>query len=200
MNILVADDDVLSRTLLEETLVERGYTVTACPDGQGAWDVLQQPTAPEIAILDWEMPILSGPEVCTLVRERGLKQQPYLFLLTFREGMSNLVAGLDSGANDYLTKPFKEEELVARLRVAQRVVDLQRGLAERVAELEQALATVRTLRALLPICAWCRRVRSDENYWQQVEEYITEQTGTRFTHGICPDCLVEQTKSLRPPV
>jgi len=192
MKILVADDDALSRGLLDEILHERGYEVILVSDGESAWQHLSGPQPPMSAILDWEMPGLSGPEICTRVVETKLHPMPYLFLLTFREGTVNLVAGLSSGAHDYITKPFQDDELFARLAVAERVLELQQRLKLRVEELEQALSQVRTLSGLLPICAWCKRVRSDQNYWLQVEEYLIKHTNTRVTHGICPTCLASQ--------
>src|SRR5580700_74708 len=124
MRILVADDEAVSRFALEDTLAEWGYTVVGVDDGAAAWAVLQQPDAPELAILDWEMPGFSGPELCRKVRELTSVRTPYLMLLTHRSGTSNIVAGLKSGANDYLSKPFQEEELAARLDIAAKMMEL----------------------------------------------------------------------------
>jgi response regulator RpfG family c-di-GMP phosphodiesterase len=99
-----------------------------------------------------------------------------------------VVAGLDSGADDYVIKPFDAEELQSRVRVGQRVLDLQRRLADRVRELETALTQVKQLKGLLPICAYCKMVRDDRDYWQQVEEYLCTHTDVQFSHGICPTC------------
>jgi hypothetical protein len=88
-----------------------------------------------------------------------------------------------------VTKPFNREELRARVQGGARVVELQRSLAERVEELEQALARVKQLQGLLPICSYCKKIRDDRNYWQQVEAYIGEHSEAVFSHGICPDCF-----------
>src|SRR5262249_50121163 len=143
---------------------------------------------PRLVVLDWMMPEMDGPEVCRLARERLREAPPYMILLTARESSRDTVTGLQSGADDYVCKPFDPDELRARVQVGCRVLDLQRSLAERVRELEAALAQVRQLRGLLPICCYCKKIRDDQNYWQQVEKYIGDHSEVRFSHGICPEC------------
>jgi len=194
VRILIAEDDRVSRRLLEVWLVRWGYEVVSTQDGAQAWEVLQQPDAPQLAVLDWMMPTLSGPEVCQLVRNHPTSQACHIVLLTARHAREDIIAGLESGANDYITKPFDFEELRARLKVGQRIVELQNSLAERVRELGAALAQVRQLQGLLPICLYCKRIRDDSNYWQQVEQYIMDRSEARFSHGICPDCYEKVVK------
>ena len=189
MRILIAEDEVVSRRVLHKSLEQWGYEAVVCEDGTHAWELLESADRPQIAVLDWMMPGLDGPEICRRVRASARSHQPYLILLTGRTRMEDVVTGLKAGADDYLTKPVNREELEARLGVAVRVVKLQQGLAQRVAELEQALSRVRQLQGLLPICAYCKRIRDDQNYWSQVETYIAEHLDVRFSHGICPSCL-----------
>jgi phosphoserine phosphatase RsbU/P len=112
-----------------------------------------------------------------------------VLLITARNSRTDVVAGLDAGADDYLTKPFDLEELRARVHVGLRVLALQERLNERVAELEEAMANIKQLRGLLPICSYCKRVRGDGNYWEQVEQYIAHHSDAQFSHGICPTCF-----------
>ncbi len=195
MRLLLADDDALYRRLLERTLAGWGYAVEAVWDGAAAWEALRAEGAPRLALLDWMMPGLDGPEVCRRVRAMPTAEPPYLILLTSRESKEDIVAGLRSGANDYVTKPFDRAELEARLAVGRNVLGLQASLAARVRELEQALAQVKQLQGLLPICSYCKKIRGDQNYWHQVESYIARHTEAKFSHGICPDCW---TRVLRP--
>jgi sigma-B regulation protein RsbU (phosphoserine phosphatase) len=119
---------------------------------------------------------------------------PYLILLTAKGGREDLVTGLEAGANDYVTKPFNREELRARVQVGVRMVELQQSLADRVKALEEALARVKQLQGLLPICSYCKKIRDDQNYWQQVESYIAEHSQAQFSHSICPDCYEKLVK------
>jgi phosphoserine phosphatase RsbU/P len=186
--VLIAEDDDVSCLVLERTLRGWGYDVVVTRTGTEAWEALLVDDAPRLAILDWMMPGLEGPEVCRRVRALARPIPTYLILLTARGQTEDVVAGLDSGADDYVTKPFDRPELRSRLRVGERVLSLQQGLADRVAELEVALGQVKELKGLLPICCYCKAVRDDRNYWHRVETYITAHSSARFSHGICPGC------------
>lgn len=194
MRILIAEDDTASRRLLETLLARWGYDVIVAADGEEAWQHLQREGAPHLAILDWMMPGMGGLEICRKVREVGHPSPAYIILLTARAGSEDVVQGLETGANDYVTKPFDREELHARVKVGLRVLQLQMSLADRVRELEEALASVKQLQGLLPICSYCKKIRDDHNYWQQVESYISEHSGAIFSHGICPECFEKFVK------
>ena len=127
MKILIAEDDPVSRRLLEVTLSKWGYEVITCTDGQAAWDVLKAPDAPQLAILDWMMPRLDGLQVCKNVRnpaERLAEPYVYIILLTAKSQKTDMVIGLEAGADDYLIKPFDAQELRMRLRAGRRILDL----------------------------------------------------------------------------
>jgi phosphoserine phosphatase RsbU/P len=188
MRILIAEDDAVSRRLLEATLRRWGHAVVTTCDGAQAWEEMRKEDAPLVAILDVEMPGLGGVELCRRLRASVRAVAPYLILLTARGGKRNVVAGLEAGANDYVVKPFDPSELRARVNTGVRMLELQTSLAERVRELEEALSQVKQLQGLLPICSYCKSIRDDGNYWRQVESYIAEHSGVQFSHGICPDC------------
>lgn len=197
MRILIAEDELISRCVLEDLLNEWGHEVQAVGDGLAAWQALKAEGAPQLAILDWRMPGLEGVEICRRMRAARTERRPYLLLLTARDARSSIVEGLRAGANDYVTKPFDPEELKARVDAGVQLIELQESLAARVRELEVALAEVKQLGAFLPICSYCKKIRDDQNYWQQVENYISEHVGVRFSHGICPECYESTIQSWR---
>ena len=188
MRILIAEDDAVSRRVLEATLVKWDYEVVVTTDGQQALEALKKPDAPSLAVLDWMMPGLDGSEVCRQVRQTIGDRLLYVLLLTAKGGKDDIVHGLNAGADDYIVKPFDRAELKARLDVGQRILRLQTELAERVKELELALSKVKLLQGLLPICCYCKKIRDDQNYWRQVEGYVAEHSEAQFTHAICPSC------------
>jgi sigma-B regulation protein RsbU (phosphoserine phosphatase) len=187
--ILIAEDHYVSRHLLERNLSNWGFEVITAEDGEAAVRVLESKDAPPLAIVDWMMPRMDGLEVCRRVRE--LRDRPYIYLvlLTAKSHKEEIATGLEAGADDYVVKPFDPDELRARLKVGQRVVELERTLARKIDDLQTALADVKKLKHLLPICMYCKSVRDDQDYWHQIEEYIHTETGADFSHGICPACM-----------
>jgi sigma-B regulation protein RsbU (phosphoserine phosphatase) len=189
MRALIADDDPVAAVAVSRSMSNWGFETTVVHDGLSAWEHLNGENPQSLAIVDWEMPGLEGPELCRRVRSVASRAHLYIILLTARNSSTDLIAGLEAGADDYLIKPVDLNELRARVHVGVRVVSLQASLAEKVAELQSTLDNVRRLRGLLPICAYCKRIRDDRNYWQRVEVYVSEHTDATFTHGICPSCL-----------
>ena len=189
MRILIAEDDATSRIVLATVLTKDGYDVTATDDGGAAWEVLQKPEAPRLAILDLMMPGIDGLELVRRVRAIPSVAPPYLIIVSTKSEKSDVIAALDAGANDYLTKPFDPGELRARIEVGRRMIEMRVELNEKVKQLKQALAEVRTLKGIVPICANCKNVRDDQGYWNRVESYLNARTEADFTHAVCPDCM-----------
>jgi DNA-binding response OmpR family regulator len=194
--ILIAEDHHVSRHLLERNLLNWGFDVTTVEDGEEAARILDHENAPPIALLDWMMPKLDGPSVCARVRKQTNRPYIYLIMLTAKSQKEDVATGLEAGADDYVIKPFDADELRARLKVGERVVELERTLAKRIKDLQLALDDVKKLKTLLPICMYCKSIRDDQDYWHQIDEYIHTETGTDFTHGICPKCMAKITAEL----
>jgi sigma-B regulation protein RsbU (phosphoserine phosphatase) len=186
MRILIADDDRITAMMLSQTLESWGFEVTVVPDGTAAWERLMGAEPPALLIVDWMMPGLDGLELCRRIRTTPRPTPVYVILLTARTDRRDLVAGLEAGADDYLTKPFDPDELRARIHVGERTLAL--------------MANIKRLTGLLPICSYCKRIRSDKNYWEQVDSYITDHTDARFSHGICPECYAKEMAHLDDPV
>jgi DNA-binding response OmpR family regulator len=199
MQALVADDDRMTREILTRSLRQWGFEVASAADGAEAWSFLKATTGPVLAVLDWMMPEVDGPTICALVRSKMPGANMYLMLLTALEGRQDIVAGLEAGADDYVVKPFDPDEFRARVNVGLRVMTLQERLTARVAELQAALTNVKQLHGLLPICSYCKRIRGDDQYWEQVESYIADHSEAQFSHGICPTCYADLEKQIASP-
>jgi two-component system cell cycle response regulator len=130
MKILIAEDDSTSRSILTAVLKKWGFEPVATEDGSAAWRALQGADAPRLALLDWSMPHLDGLEICRRLRAGEARNPPYVILLTARDQIGDIVQGLDAGANDYVAKPFNNEELRARIGVGQRMLEMQTRLLE----------------------------------------------------------------------
>ncbi|MEO7192264.1 MAG: response regulator [Vicinamibacterales bacterium] len=186
--ILIADDDRVSLTVLAAALKRWDFDVLSANNGMEAWALLLA-HQPAIVILDWMMPDIDGPDLCRRIRAEPACAHTHVMLLTSRNETSDLVQGLEAGADDYLAKPFNREELKARVDVGIRVVTLQRELNQQIAALQEALAKVTALEGLLPICSYCKRIRSDAQEWEQMESYISTHSSAQFSHSVCPSCL-----------
>ena len=177
MRILIAEDDHTSRLILKKTLVKLGYDVGAAADGSEAWDAFQRERY-QVVITDWMMPGMDGLDLCRRIRADGRwDRYTYLIILTMLGGRQCYLEGMNAGADDFMTKPFDADELVTRLRVAERILDLEAGVA--------------FLESLLPTCAGCRRVRTGTGQWQRLERYPLESPPATTPPEHCPDCTRE---------
>lgn len=181
LKILTVEDDPVARAVLRQSLLRLGHEVLETSDGESAWDLVQKEPV-RVVVSDWQMPRLSGLDLCRRVRGRLGGEYVYFVLLTSSDATEeNQRTAADAGVDDFLTKPLNLSELWNRLRVAERIL--------------RYTTQVRQLEELLPICTYCKKIRDDQNYWQQMEGYINQRTGSEFSHSICPDCY---TKVIQP--
>lgn len=174
MKILAVEDDSVARAVLRQALRRLGHDVLEAGDGDEAWEILQKDPA-RVVVSDWTMPKMDGLELCHRIRLRSAGDYIYFILLTGRDATTdNQKAAADAGVDDFLTKPLDFAELWMRLRVAERIL--------------KYTTQVRQLEQMLPICSYCKKIRDDQNYWTQIESYISERTGSDFSHSVCPDC------------
>ena len=177
MRVLIAEDDPVSRRILEKTLGNWDHSTTSAEDGNLAWALFRAGDY-DVVISDWMMPGLDGLDFCRRIRRLKRGIYCYFILLTAKVGRKDYFEGMEAGVDDYLTKPLDPDELRVRIRVAERILNLQ--------------AEIQTLQGVLPICAWCRKIRSDEKIWSSAEDYIRTHTAADFTHTICPECSRKQ--------
>ena len=198
--ILIAEDDSISRKLIERSLQRLGFDSITAKNGEEAWRILNQPDSPSMAILDWMMPGMSGPEVCRRVREAAHESDDhrykYLILLTAKSKQSDVSEGLRSGADDYLTKPFDLMELQCRLDVGKRVLALNRALEGKIEQHKETMQQLRRIQELLPICMHCSDVRGDDDRWHDLMAFLAENAGVNFSHSVCEICWSEHYPEL----
>jgi DNA-binding response OmpR family regulator len=196
--ILVADDDPTVLLLFTTLLVNEGYDVREATTGQECLDAVQS-HHPDIVLLDVMLPDMKGVEVCRQIKtEPGLQGILVILVSGARVSSESQAEGLDIGADGYIIKGLSNREFLARIQSLVRIKRAEDALRARekeqrklISELEKALAEIRTLKGLIPICASCKKIRDDEGFWNQLEVYIGKHTDAVFSHGICPECAEE---------
>jgi sigma-B regulation protein RsbU (phosphoserine phosphatase) len=182
--ILLVDDDPISLEVSSQTLRSLGHDVVPAPDGETAWGIFQRQPI-QIIVSDWKMPGVDGLTLCKMVREAAQSDYTYFILVSgAMTTQKHYLKAMEEGMDDFLLKPLDREVLFIRLRVAERIL----GFYRRIKQLE----------GIIPICAYCRRVRRDDNVYQTMEDYIEEHSRSQFSHGICPDCVAKHFKN-KPP-
>lgn len=187
--VLLAEDEPVTRRMMESQMTGFGFEVVSVDDGLKAWETLQSNDAPQLVVLDWNMPGLDGPDICRRIRMSPRSGYTYMLLVTARNAKADVVAGLSAGADDFISKPVDMDELNARLRTGERVVRLEQALAQQVKELKAAAEHVRELQGMIPICMHCKRIRNQSQIWEKVETYIESRSGAKFSHALCTECL-----------
>lgn len=173
MKILAVEDQALAAMQLMATLRSLGHDAEHVKDGVTAWERLNA-EGYRVVVSDWRMPGMDGLEFCRKLRARTGDYVYFILISTTRVTKESREAALAAGVDDFLTKPIDVDELGMRLHVAERIITFA--------------AQVKQLESFLPICSYCKKIRDDQKYWQDVEAYFSRQQGTRFSHGICPDC------------
>lgn len=189
--VIISDDDAMQRRILDHSLSGWGFEVTITSNGREALQALRDESEPCIAILDWMMPEVSGIDVCRVISEEEPDKILHLIILTSKQEKSDTVEALEAGADDYIIKPFDNDELRARVNVGSRIIELQSALDDRVKELQDKVDHIKRLQGIIPICMHCHKIRNDEESWERIEQYITEHTEAKLSHGICPECVEE---------
>jgi phosphoserine phosphatase RsbU/P len=181
--ILVAEDDPVSSILLQTMLEKFGYETVIARDGNEAWDEFNKEPA-RLIVSDWMMPGLDGLALCEKVRARSQTLYTYFILLTANHtNPENYALATAAGVDDFLTKPIDRDAIRMRLGVAERIL--------------KYTVEIRRLKELIPICVYCRKVRDERDYWERVETYIQKETGSRFSHGACPECCEKESDRFR---
>ncbi|MEO7414529.1 MAG: response regulator, partial [Opitutaceae bacterium] len=162
MKVLAVEDDAVARGVLRQALKKLGHEVVEATDGAAAWELLQREPV-RVVVSDWMMPSIDGLELCRRIRARAGADYTYFILLTSNTANhENRREAGEAGVDDFLTKPLDFEELWTRLRVATRIL--------------RYATQVRQLEEMMPICSYCKKIRDDQNYWQQIEGYINQRT------------------------
>jgi DNA-binding response OmpR family regulator len=181
--ILIAEDDPVSARILEATLLKFGYQPVIARNGVEAWETFDQEPV-RLIVSDWMMPGLDGLALCEKVRARAQTPYTYFILLTANQTSAhNYELASAAGVDDFLPKPLDREAIRMRLRVAERIL--------------KYTAEIRQLQELIPICTYCHKVRDEHDYWDLVESYIQKETGSRFSHGACPQCYEKEMERLQ---
>ena len=188
--IMIVDDILENVELLMELLSKEGFLVRTANDGELALRSIRA-KGPELILLDIRMSGMDGFEVCSRLKaEAGTSQIPVIFISAFGDEKQK-VKGFEVGGVDYVTKPFSPAEVISRVKTHVTLRRTQVELENRAGQLENALAQVKRLKSLLPICSSCKKIRDDQGYWQEIEDYISEHADVDFSHSICPDCMRE---------
>lgn len=187
--VLMVDDNMNNLQVLGNILKIKNYDIGVATNGKQTIQMAIS-TIPDIILLDIMMPEMDGFDVCRELKKNPVTKDIPIIFLTAKSEIDDIVKGLRYGAADYVTKPFNSIELLARVKThldLKFAIDAQKELVDK---LSSALATVKQLSGLLPICSHCKKVRDDKGYWSQVERYVSDHSEARFSHGICPDCII----------
>lgn len=187
--ILIVDDTPANIQILDEAL-QTEFDVYFAMNGNEALQKAES-LQPDLILLDIMMPIMDGFEVCRNLKEKEQFRNIPIIFITALGRPEEESRGLKLGAADYITKPFNPDLVLLRVRNHLELKRQRDVLEQRTIELEKALAEIKVLKGIIPICAQCKKIRNDQGYWQQLEVFISDHSEAEFSHGICPDCMKE---------
>lgn len=188
--ILIVDDIPTNLRVVADTLNAEKFHVAIATSGEQALEIVDK-IQPDLILMDVLMPGIDGFETCRRLQADECTRHIPIIFMTALDDMDNIMKGFDAGGVDYICKPVRLKEVLARVETHVRLRRMQKTLERQNAELQEALVKVKTLKGLLPICASCKKIRDDQGYWNQLETYIEEHSDALFTHGLCPKCLEE---------
>jgi YesN/AraC family two-component response regulator len=193
--LLYVEDEPVTRSTIAAMLERQIRTVYQAGDGKAGLEAFKA-HRPEVVITDIRMPVMGGLDMAREIR--ALAPRTHIIVTTAHNDTDFFLDAIDIGIDLYVLKPVSRERLFAAIRKSQEILGLERVIkfkdAEQkrlIKELQQALASIKTLSGLIPICASCKKIRDDQGYWNQLEAYISEHSGAEFSHGICPECAIK---------
>jgi len=185
--ILIVDDNPKNVQVLGTILMDAKYRVAVAHQGNLVFDLIPK-VKPDLLLLDIMMPDIDGFEVCKHLKADSLTRDLPIIFLTAKTETDDIVKGFELGASDFITKPFRSKELLARVQTHLTLMRLQQSLKTKNQELEEALSNIKTLSGLLPICSYCKRIRNASGEWEWLEAFVQKRSNASFSHGICPEC------------
>lgn len=193
--ILVVDDNAANIDVMLQFLEPLGYELAIAASGEKALRVADH-FRPDLVLLDVMMPEMDGYETCRRLKAPPLSLKAPVIFVTAKKETEDIVRGFNCGGVDYVSKPFRQEEVASRIETHLRLRHMITVQAELIAELRRAHGEIKTLSGLLPICSYCKKIRDDSGYWHQIEVYIDRHSDAQFSHGLCEACAAKHYPDL----
>lgn len=189
--VLIVDDSAPTRVAFARILERAGFEVKTAPDGEAGLAAARN-ARPDLILTDSVMPKVDGPELCRRIKaDPELRSTLVVVCSASRTSSAEQADGLDAGADGYIAQPISNREFVSRVKSMMRIKQAEDERDRLIAELQDALAQVKALSGIIPICMHCKNIRDDQGYWNRLEQFITEHSEAQFSHGLCPSCAEE---------
>jgi CheY-like chemotaxis protein len=185
--VLVVDDNTANIDVMLTFLEMEGYEISIATNGKMAVHVAGH-DQPDLILLDVMMPNMDGFETCRILKNDPKTAGIPIIFVTAKKETADIVQGFQSGGVDYISKPYRQEEVISRVKTHLQLRRLMKTQEKLINKLNQALDEVKTLKGILPICSYCKKIRDEKGHWHQMEEYISNRSDSKFSHGICEEC------------